>query len=40
MNPFGYIPRGLPRDNWKGYDTPLLAAGEFIPEAAIGVRIS
>jgi tripartite-type tricarboxylate transporter receptor subunit TctC len=38
LNPFGYIPRGLPRDNWKGYDTPLLAAGEFISERGCLVR--
>jgi N-acetylglucosamine-6-phosphate deacetylase len=31
MKPFGYIPRSLPRNDGKGDDTPLLAAGESMP---------
>jgi hypothetical protein len=32
--PVGLIPRGLPRTKWSAMkiDTPLLAAGQFIPE--------
>jgi hypothetical protein len=30
LNPFGHIPRGLPRTRLEGYHTPLSAAEEFI----------